>query len=430
MAKERVTIDMDVSIDARMVLSDMRRHVSKGRASLAEMIGGHVEVESLGTRVIDSDGREFLDCGGYGVFILGHRHPRVVAAVRAQLERHPLATRVFGEPRLGQAARALAAVAPDPLEYVHFVNSGAEATEAAIKIARTHGKRHLVSMRGGYHGKTLGALSVTARDVYQEPFRPLLPLVTHVPFADALAIEAVLASGEDHCVILEPVQAEGGVVLPPEGFLREVEGLCRRYGAFLVLDEIQTGLGRLGTWWGADREGVVPDVMLVGKGLSGGVVPVAAAVATADAYRVLNRDPLLHTSTFGGAPLAMAAARAAVETIADEGIVERARTLGAELLDGVRALPALSANGLITDVRGRGLLIGIEFAAPDMAAEFTLELLARGVIVNHSLNNQRVVRLTPPAVMSPEDVSWALEALESSARALAHTYEPTTMEIR
>jgi putrescine aminotransferase len=421
---------MTTSIDTESVLGNLRRHVGKGRASLAEFIGAHVEVESQGTRVTTAAGLEFLDCGGYGVFILGHRHPRVVAAVREQLERHPLATRMFAEPALAAAARTLAGVAPGELEYVHFVNSGAEATEAAIKIARTHGKNRLISMNGGYHGKTLGALSVTARAVYQDPFRPLLPLATHVPFGDTAALEAELATGEDHCVILEPVQAEGGVVLPPEGFLREVETLCRRHGAFLVLDEIQTGLGRLGSWWGADREGVVPDVLLVGKGLSGGVVPVAAAVATADAYGALSRDPLLHTSTFGGAPLAMAAAHAAVTAIAEEGIVERTRLLGEYLLDALRALPGMASGGIVADVRGRGLLIGIEFVSEHLAAELVLELLARRVVVNHSLNNQRVVRLTPPAVMTPEDVSWLLDAVESSAQVLSDRYEPAPMEVR
>jgi len=408
---------MPAERDPGQVMSLLRRHVGKGRANLVAMVGGQVEVASRGTRVFDADGREFLDCGGYGVFILGHCHPRVTAAVRAQLERHPLATRMFAEPRLAEAARALADVSPPGLELVHFAGSGAEATEAALKIARSNGKRHLVSMRGGYHGKTLGALSVTARAIYQDPFRPLLPDVTHVPYGDAGALEAVLATGNGHCVILEPVQAEAGVVLPPAGFLRTVEALCRRHRALLVLDEIQTGLGRLGSWWGADAEGVVPDVMLVGKGLSGGVVPVAAAVATAEAYGALSRDPLLHTSTFAGAPLAMAAARAALETIADEDIVGRSRALGAQLLGALRAMPAL-AEGRVVDIRGRGLLLGVEFEDAGSAGHFVLELLARGVIVNHSLNNQRVVRLTPPAVLSAEDVDWLLEAVDAAAQAV------------
>jgi putrescine aminotransferase len=411
------------AIDTQAVLANVRRHVSKGRASLAELIGGYVEVRSHGTRVIDADGREFLDCGGYGVFILGHCHPRVVAAARDQLERHPLATRLFAEPRLAEAAAALAAHAPEGLEYAHFVNSGAEATEAAIKIARTRGKRHLVTMSGGFHGKTMGALSVTSQEVYQAPFRPLLPRVTEVPFGDAPALELVLASIDDACVILEPVQGEAGVICPPDGYLREVEAACRRHGAFLVLDEIQTGLGRLGRWWGADFEGISPDVLLVGKGLSGGVVPVAAAVATADAYAALDRDPFLHTSTFAGSPLAMAAAAAALTAIDEEGIVERSRVLGQRLLEEISAIDSFAAGGPVTEVRGRGLLIGIEFAMPHHAAQLVLELLDRRVIVNNALNNQHAVRLTPPAVMDETDVQWLLDALQASGEAVERTFQ-------
>lgn len=410
------------AVDAAAVIDDLRRHVSTGRASLAELIGGHVEVRSHGSKVVDAAGREFLDCGGYGVFILGHCHPRVVAAVCEQVERHPLATRLFAEPRQAQAAAALAARAPAGLERVHFVNSGAEATEAAIKIARTQGKRRLVTTTRGFHGKTLGALSVTAREVYQAPFRPLLPDVTEVPFGDAAALAGALGTLDDCCVILEPVQGEGGVICPPAGYLSEVQALCRRHGAFLVLDEIQTGLGRLGSWWGADAEGIVPDVMLVGKGLSGGVVGVAAAIATPAAYAVLDRDPFLHSSTFAGAPVAMAAACATLEVIEDEDVVERARVLGDRLLAEISALDAFAAGGPVTEVRGRGLLIGMEFAQPHHAAELVLELLDRRVIVNSALNNNNVVRLTPPAIMDESDVGWLLEALDKAGKAVEHTH--------
>lgn len=412
--------------ESQALFDRLRRHVSRGRASLAEMTGGHVEVESQGSRIFDGEGREFLDCAGYGVFILGHRHPSVVEAVREQLERHPLATRVLAEPRLADAAETLVSVAPAGLEYAHFVNSGAEATETAIKIARTKGKRHLVSMWGGFHGKTLGALSVTARGLYQEPFRPLLPEVSHVGFGDPVALEQILAGGRDRCVIIEPVQAEGGVVIPPDGYLSEVERMCRRHDAFLIVDEIQTGLARLGTWWGVDRDGVKPDVLLVGKGLSGGVVPVAAAVASPEAYEVLDLDPFLHSSTFAGAPLAMAAAEAAVHTIADDGIPQRSAELGERLLATLETTLRPLDGGPMRDVRGRGLLIGIEFAAECQAADFVLELLVRGVLVNHSLNDQRVVRLTPPALLDEDDTSWLVRAVVEAGESIRKRYVTTT----
>jgi putrescine aminotransferase len=382
-----------------------------------------LEARASGSLVYDEQDTAYLDCGGYGVFILGHAHPAVIAAVRAQLERHPLSTRVLLNPEQALAAELLAGITPAGLDFVHFVNSGAEATEAGIKIARLNGKHRLVAMHGGYHGKTLGALSVTGQPRYQTPFLPLVPEVHFVPFGDATALRsALLPDGEHTCVILEPVQAEGGVILPPPGYLRAVQALCREHGALLILDEIQTGLGRLGVWWGADREGITPDVLLVGKGLSGGAVPVAAAVATAEAYAPLNRDPLLHTSTFAGNPLAMAAAQAAIATIAHDGILDRANRLSAQIIPAVRTCLRDACPDLVADVRGLGLLIGIEFRADHLAGDFMLELLRRRVIVSHSLNAHRVVRLTPPAVLTATEVDWLLDAVQAAAGDLRQHY--------
>jgi putrescine aminotransferase len=403
------------------VLDLYRRHLSNGRARLAAMTGAQQEVASHGAHVWDSTGRQYLDCGGYGVFLVGHTHPAVVEAVVAQVRTHPMATRLLLEPTMAYAAEALAAVAPAGLDRVHFVNSGAEAVEAAIKLARMNGKPRLVSMTGGYHGKTMGALTLTARDLYQEPFRPLLPDAVHVPFGDVDALTSVLTT--QCCVVVEPVQAEGGVLIPPAGYLAEVERLCRSAGAFLVLDEVQTGLGRLGSWWGADRDGVCPDVLLVGKGLSGGVVPVAAMVASETAYAPFNRDPFIHTSTFGGSPIAMAAARAAIETITRECLVERAAALGDVLLAGLRGIVARRCPSLVVDVRGAGLLIVVEARDEHVAGALVLELIDRGVLVNHSLNAHRVVRLTPPAVLTQADVDWLLTAFEDASTALAAAHD-------
>jgi putrescine aminotransferase len=322
-------------------------------------------------------------------------------------------------------------VTPPGLDRVHFVNSGAEATEAAIKLARALGKPNLISTMGGYHGKTMGALTLTAKPLYQQPFQPLLPGVQYVPYGDPDALAAVLSQGENHCVVVEPVQGEGGVVVPPPGYLRKVEQLCREHGALFVLDEIQTGLGRLGSWWGADREEVQPDILLVGKNLSGGVVPVAAMIATTHAYAPFNRDPFLHTSTFAASPVAMAAATATVQVIREEGLVERAKTLGESILPAIRAIMTELCPHLVTDVRGIGLLIGIELRDEEIAAELTLELLERHVLVNHSLNAHRVIRLTPPATLSDVDTTWLLDALTEAATALAArraTHRTTSLE--
>jgi putrescine aminotransferase len=413
----------DPATDRAHIARLYREHLSSGRSVLGTVLGGMLETASDGVWVFTEDGRRYLDFGGYGVFILGHRHPHVTAAVHRQVDTHPLAGRVFLEPVAALAAEALAARTPPGLDHVHFVNSGAEATEAGLKLARAHGHTALVSTLGGYHGKTLGALTATANPKYQQPFRPLLPDSTAVPYGDAAALDATLAElGRRACVIVEPVQGEGGVRIPPPGYLAEVSRLCRTYGAFLILDEIQTGLGRLGSWWGMDAEGgspPQPDVLLVGKGLSGGVVPVAAMVATVAAYGPFSRDPYLHTSTFAASPIACAAALAAVEALESEEVVPRARALGERLLTDVRAACAPYTGGLVREVRGRGLLIGLEFAEEQAVGELILELVGRGVLVNHSLNATRVLRLTPPAIVGEEEVRLFLTALTEALRVVA-----------
>lgn len=402
-----------------LTLVRYRRHLSSGRASLGELFGGDVEVHAGGAWVRTRTGREVLNCGGYGVFITGARHPRVLAEVRAQLDRNPVATRLLLEPQAGLAAEALTAVSPPGLNRVHFACSGTEAVEAALKLARANGRRHVIGMVNGYHGKTLGALSVTGKPLYQRPFQPLLPGVSHVPFGDVLSLADELTRHEDGtaCVVLEPVQGEAGVIVPPAGYLRRVAELCRRHRAFLVLDEIQTGLGRLGTWWGADRESVLPDVLLAGKALGGGVVPVSALVATDAAFAPFDRDPFIHTSTFSGYPLGMAAVRGALAAIEEDDLVTRADRLGRRLYGELTRLLTDVFGDRVT-VRGAGLLIGVELAVDGLAGELLLELMAAGVLANHSLNSDRVLRLTPPAVLDDREVQFLLDAFEKAARAV------------
>ena len=396
-----------------------RKHLSKGRASLGEMFGGDIEVYSAGPWIHTADGRRILNCGGYGVFLMGARHPRVVTEVMRQLNTNPMATRLLLEPQVVQAAEALVSVTPAGLERVHFANAGAEAVEAAIKLARAQGKRYLISMELGYHGKTMGALSLTAKEVFQAPFRPLLPDVSHVPFGDADALAQELSHhGDQACVIVEPVQGEAGVIIPPAGYLRDVQRLCRQHEALFVLDEIQTGLGRLGHWWGADREEVSPDVLLVGKGLSGGVVPVSALVATKEAFAPFDKDPFIHTSTFSGNPLSMAAAQGAIAAIKEDHLVERARDLGQLLRDELAQRARAVLKHRVREVRGVGLLIGIELTVPGLAGELLLELISAGVLVNHSLNSENVMRLTPPAILSNNEAQILLDAFERAARAV------------
>lgn len=407
------------AVERAAVLDAYRRHVSEGTARVAQSLALPVEVRGEGARVWDEEGREYLQCGGFGVFILGHRHPRVVEALHRQLDRHPVSTRTLLSAELARAAERLAAESPAGLERVYFVCTGAEAVETALKIARANGRRRVITMRGGFHGKTLGALSTTDRPIFQQPFRPLLPGVESVPYGDADALDGALAAGPPACVILEPVQGEGGVRLPPPGWLAQVSALSRRHGALVIADEIQTGLGRLGAWWGWDVPDAPPDLLLVGKALGGGCVPVSAVVATAEAFRPLDRNPRLHSSTFAGYPLGMAAAEATLRVLADEDIPARAGRLGERVGALLRDALAPALGQAVLDIRSRGLLLGVELASPALAGRFTRALLEHGVIPTASLGADTVVRLTPPAILDDADLDLLGGALRAAARALA-----------
>ncbi|WBB95649.1 MULTISPECIES: aspartate aminotransferase family protein [unclassified Solwaraspora] len=403
----------------RRTLDLYRAHLSKGRATLAELFGSHMEVGSSGAWLETSDGERFLNCGGYGVFIMGARHPTVMNAVLEQLHRHPIATRILLEPTVAAAAEALISVAPKGLDRVHFALSGAEAVETGLKLARSHGKRRIVATHQGYHGKTMGALSASGKEVYRRPFEPLLPGVTRVPYGDTGAVERELAAHPGEvCFIVEPVQGEGGVIIPPSDYLRRVATLCQRYQGFLILDEVQTGMGRLGHWWGADLAGVVPDVLLVGKALGGGLLPVSAALASRNAFRPFDKDPYLHTGTFSGAPVLMAAVRGAIQAIKEGRLVTRAMEIGHRLLPEIRRIVTANCPELVVDVRGEGLLIGIELVEAGLAGELLIELFNHGIVGNHSMNGSSVVRFTPPAILSDSDVNFLLEALDGATRDL------------
>ena len=393
------------------IIERYRSHLSSGLAFIAQTSGMPVEAESEGPYVWDSEGRRYLDCGGYGVFLHGHRHPKVVAAVDAQLHRHPLISHSGLNPQLASAAEILLATTPPYLERVRFTNSGAEAVDLALKIARLHGKRRIIATTNGYHGKTLGALSVTGKPVFRDPFLPLLPDVTFIPFNDVQAFKAeVRHAPEETCVIVEPIQAEGGVRVPDEGYLAAMSAVCRDCGAMFIIDDIQAGMGRTGPMWNADATEVQPHLLLAGKSLGGGVMPVAAVISDEASFDPLFRDPFLHSSTFAGNPLAMAAVGAAITAYQDEDFAASVARIGPQLLDafGSRKTPHL------LEVRGRGLLIGMEFRQPDIAIDFLLALRSHGVLASHSLNDSAVVRVLPPAILDSQHVAALIESVEAS----------------
>jgi putrescine aminotransferase len=391
-----------------------RDYLNPPLARVMKLSGSPVEVRASGVTIVDQDGNEYLDfAGGYGVFTLGHRHPRVIAAVKAQLDLMALSGRTMFNPLMGRLAKRLAELTPGDLKISFFANSGAEAVEGALKLARAATKRtRIVGTHDAYHGKTLGALAVSGRESFRAPFEPLLGDVTHVPFGDLAALEDVAAGAA--AIIVEPVQGEGGVNVPPPEYLRGVRAICDRTGALFVADEVQTGLGRCGVLFGCDLAGVVPDVMTLAKGLSGGVVPIGAFIARADVWNAAYaRAPLLHTSTFGGNELACAAALAALDVLIDDDLTLNARERGEQLLDGVRAI-AQRYPAAIAAVRGAGLLVGVELTNEGYGGTIIPDLLKRGVTAAWTLNRQRVIRLEPPLIVSADQVATALAAFDAA----------------
>ena len=400
--------------DAHAIHELVSRHQSTGRSLLYRLAGPlDVEVEASGCWVTGASGRRYLDLGSYAVFLLGHAHPRVVAAVAAQLGRPPGSRRAFPSREQVEAAAALAAIAPEGLSKVMLLNSGAEAVEAALKLARlATGRTAVLHLEGSFHGKTTGALSLTDAALFRERCEPLLPGSSRLDRDDPEAAAASIRAARPAAVFVEPVQGEGGVFELRPDYLRAVRTACDEAGAVLVCDEIQCGLGRCGAVWASAP--VVPDLLLAGKALGGGVMPVSALVARPAVFTSYDRDPLLHTSTFGGNPLAAAAALATLDVIVAEDVPARAREQGEgwrRLLEDLRARWPRRFSA----VSGRGLLLGLHCARPDVAGTFIRSCRARGVLVTPCLTRPHVVRLTPPVCVSPADVEFAAEALEAAA---------------
>jgi len=377
-----------------------------------------VEWSGEGSLIRNIYGEEFIDClGGYGIFSLGHRHPEVVRAVKAQIDRMPLHSQYLVNPITAEAGRRLAEVSPGDLKRTFFCNSGTEAIEGALKTARLFTRKsHFVSTQNSFHGKSLGSLSVTGRAVFREPFQPLLQDVAFVPYGDAAAIDKAIR-GDTAAVILEPVQGEGGVVVPPDDYFPKVRETCTRRGVLLIADEVQTGLGRTGALFGVNHWNVVPDILCLAKALSGGVIPCGAFTTTDAIYAAFHANPMFHSSTFGNNPLAATAASMAIEITVRDRLPERAARLGEGLLERLRALGARHPEA-IREVRGKGLLIGIETHNESIGGALTERLFGRRILVAYALNKPEVVRIEPPLNIPEPYLDRLVEALDASLKEL------------
>lgn len=402
-------------MDVHEVSRLYREHLSPDLARLLKFGGpGSLEIEALDCRVHDHLGRDYLDmAGGYGVFSLGHRHPHVLEAAHRQLDRLPLSSRVLLNPQQAYLARELARLSPGDLQYSFFCNSGAEAVEGALKLARlASGRTGFVACHNSYHGKTLGALSVTGREKYRQPFEPLIPGVRFVDFGDLAQLEQAL-NPEVAAFIVEPVQGEGGIHVAPAGYLQAARQLCSQHGVLLIADEIQSGLGRTGKMFAVEHWNVEPDLMVLAKALGGGVVPMGAVLGTPAVWKGLKGQPLLHTSTFGGNPLGCAVALATLEVLQNEQLCQRASQLGRWFIQQLKVL-AGEFPGQIREVRGLGLMVGVEMEREEQAGAVISELVKQRILAAYTLNQPKVIRLEPPLTISQHDLELALQAWRQS----------------
>lgn len=356
-----------------------------------------------GVRVWDTSGKEYIDCmGGYGVALVGHCNPRVVEAIKNQAEKLIVCHMSFYNDAREDFLRRMATIAPRGLSKIFFSNSGAEAVEAALKFSRRYtGKPGIISMSGGYHGKTFGALSATYSEKYRKPFMPLLENVKFLPYTTTRIEDAV----DDNigAVIVEPIQGETGIILPPEGLLQNMREVCTKHGIVLIFDEIQSGLGRTGKMWAGENWKTIPDIMCLAKGLAGGV-PIGLTLSKPEIVEALRVGE--HSSTFGGNPLACAAGAATIGSLNEDKLVENAADVGGYFKDGLLELK--EKHRIVRDVRGLGMMLALELRFD--VRNLLLDGIRHGLLMLYSGKN--ILRLLPPLVMDKETISQSLETMD------------------
>ena len=425
---------------ARQTVRNFRDHINKGfldyRKSVTEATSFAVtEWTGKGSVLKDALDREYLDLlGGFGLYSYGIRHPKIVAAVKAQLDRSPQYSQEMLDPLRAQLARILALLTPGKIQYGFFANSGTEAVEGAMKLAKLYtGRKGFIAMLKAFHGKTLGSLSLMGKKMFREPLLPLLEGVRHVPFGDADAVEQALAAartvGDDiAAVVAEPVQGEAGAVVPPDEYWPRLREICNHYDVLLIADEVQTGMGRTGEIFGVDHWNVTPDILCLGKALGGGVVPMSAFFSTAEIWECMEPNPFMHTTTTGGNPLACSAALAAITVLLEEDLAGQAKAKGEYVLNQLKLLQN-RYPGVLANVRGLGLLIGMEFPTDGIGYKVASGLFSRGVLTAGTLTNARTIRFEPALNVPRELLDEVLNRLEDVFKTIEVPRRPVLMNL-
>lgn len=367
-------------------------------------------------------GEEFIDClGGFGIYTCGHRNPEIMDTVKAQLDHQALHSQELLDPLRGYLAKAVADITPGDLQYCFFTNGGAEAVEMALKLARiATGGRWYISTVGAFHGKTMGAISMGGKNTYRVPYTPMVQQVQHVEYGNAedarKAVRNLTAVGEKvAAIIVEPIQGEAGIIIPPEGYLAELRAICDEYKIALIFDEIQTGMGRTGTMWRCEAEGVTPDIMTFGKAFGGGIMPITGIICRPPMWteELVDNPWLLGSPTFGGNPVCCSAALATIKYMIDHDVPGQCRDKGEILKAGLLALKEKYPT-LIDDVRGIGLMLAMEFVKSDVGYSVAKGLFARGVMTAGTLVNAKCVRFEPAAVITREQIEAVLTRMDAA----------------
>jgi putrescine aminotransferase len=412
--KEEIT-EEDAAWITKETVDGFRENVNPGFLSYRKTVTkdgqfAAVEWSDSGACFKDVSGKEYIDClGGFGIYNVGHRNPKVVKAVTDQLKHQALHSQDLLDPLRAMLAKILADITPGDLKYAFFTNSGTESVEAALKLAKMYSERTtFISTTRAFHGKSLGSLSGTAKGMFRKPFLPLIPGFRHVHFGDIemmrKTFETCALVGEDvAAVILEPIQGEGGIILPPDNYLKEVRDLCDQFGALLIFDEVQTGMGRTGKMFAAELYDVVPDILCLAKAFGGGVMPAGAVVAKEEVFKSWFPNPFMHTTTFGGNPLACAAAIATIGVLIEENLPERAAVVGEYFLQELKEA-AKGHEDKVQEIRGKGLMIGIEFHEDELGYEVSKGMFDRGILVAGTLINSKTIRIEPALNISYEEV--------------------------
>lgn len=403
--------------------NNFNNHINPGFLEYRKSAGADdmaMEWMSNGDTFVDLHGNTYIDClGGFGAFNCGHRHPKVIETVTNQLAKQPLSSAELIDANRSLLARILADVTPGDLQYTFFTSSGTEAVECGLKMATlATGRHYYVAFKGDFHGKTLGSLSLTSKEHFRGPFLPLLQGTRHAPFGDIeylkKLIDVMEYTGElPAAIIYEPIQGEAGVIIPPDDFIPGIREICDKYDIMMIADEVQVGMGRTGYLFATDYNNVAPDILCLGKSISGSVVPLSACVCSERAFRGMFPDPLLHSTTTGGNPLATSAGIAAFNVILSEDLCGKSKKSGAIFMEGLEKLHKKYPK-LLTTYRGRGLMIAMEFCDGDFGYEVVFEAFNRKLLLSGSLINAKTIRIEPPLNITEEHVRKAIEILDES----------------